>query len=375
MKLVLSRLRIVLILIVVLVACPTARAGGERKSWKPEEARKYLDERQKGWFAFSSADRGEGETRTSCVSCHTALPYAMARPVLRKFVGAETVTEQEKKLLAQTRMRVENWKELDSEAFGLFYDSNARKKKESWGTEAVLNTVILAFDDRNQGRSSPSDGTKKAFSNLWQTQVQTGDHQGTWDWLDFNMGPWEWNEARYFGASLAAIAVGTAPGYYTPGTDVDTDAKVMMLRGYLKNGLQGQNLHNRVWGLWASTKVEGILTEPEQKKLMDQLLYQQHDDGGWSLSSLGTWVRSDGTAQESESDGYATGLVLHVLQTAGAPKDSVKIVKGLDWLKSNQSATGAWQGVSVNKKRDPASHSGKFMSDAATAFAVLALSH
>jgi|SRR6266498_1482362 len=62
-------------------------------------------------------------------------------------------------------------------------------------------------------------------------------------------------------------------------------------------------------------------------------------------------------------------------EIAGAPKDSVKIVKGLDWLKSNQSATGAWRGVSVNKKRDPASHSGKPMSDAATAFAVLALSH
>src|ERR1043165_4199285 len=238
MKLVLSRFRIGLILIVVLVVCPMARAGGERKSWKPEEARKYLDERQKAWFAFSSADRGEGEMRTSCVSCHTVLPYAMARPVLRKFVGAETMTEQEKKLLAQTRMRVENWKELDSEAFGLFYDSNARKIGESWGTEAVLNTLILAFDDRIQGRSSPSAGTKKAFSNLWQTQVQTGDHQGTWDWLDFNMGPWESKESRYFGASLAAIAVGTAPGYYTAGTDADTDAKVRLLRDYLKNGLQ-----------------------------------------------------------------------------------------------------------------------------------------
>src|SRR6266542_2638952 len=58
-------------------------------------------------------------------------------------------------------------------------------------------------------------------------------------------------------------------------------------------------------------------------------------------------------------------------EIAGAPKDSVKIVKGLDWLESNQnqSATGAWRGVSVNKKRDPASHSGKPMSDAATAFA------
>src|SRR5436309_3121537 len=168
----LSRLGNVLVLIVVPVACPMVRAGGERKSWKPDEALKYLDERQKAWFAFSSADRGEGETRTSCVSCHTVVPYAMARPALRKLVGAETATP--KKLVAQTRMRVENWKELDSEAFGLFYDSNDRKKKESWGTEAVLNAVILAFNDRIQGRSSPSDETKKAFLNLWQTQVQTG---------------------------------------------------------------------------------------------------------------------------------------------------------------------------------------------------------
>src|SRR5438132_5816126 len=106
----LSRLRNVVVPIVVLVACSMARAGGERKSWKPEKAEAYLDERQEAWFAFSSADRGEGETRTTCVSCHTVLPYALARPVLRKFVSSETVTEQEKKLLAQTRMRVENWK-------------------------------------------------------------------------------------------------------------------------------------------------------------------------------------------------------------------------------------------------------------------------
>src|SRR5438034_4609571 len=72
--------------IVVLVACPMARADGERKGWNLEEARKYLDERQKAWFAFSSADRGEGETRTSCVrdrkstrlnSSHTVISYAV----------------------------------------------------------------------------------------------------------------------------------------------------------------------------------------------------------------------------------------------------------------------------------------------------------
>jgi hypothetical protein len=85
-------------------------------------------------------------------------------------------------------------------------------------------------------------------------------------------------------------------------------------------------------------------------------------------------VRSDGTAQDSAADGYATGLVLRVLQGAGLSPAHPQIARGLDWLKSHQSSSGAWPGVSVNKKRDPASHTGLFMSDAATGFAILALS-
>jgi hypothetical protein len=75
------------------------------------------------------------------------------------------------------------------------------------------------------------------------------------------------------------------------------------------------------------------------------------------------------------SDGYATGLALHVLQTAGMPKTDAKIARGLTWLKQNQTPAGGWWTSSVNKKRDPASHVGKFMSDAGTAYAVLALGH
>ena len=44
-------------------------------------------------------------------------------------------------------------------------------------------------------------------------------------------------------------------------------------------------------------------------------------------------------------------------------------------LRRKQTPTGAWRSVSVVKKREPTSHAGKFMSDAATAYAVLALSH
>lgn len=359
----------------VLLVCAMARKAGEPSNWQPDKAEQYLDEREKTWFAFSSANRGEGATQTTCISCHSVLGYALARPLLRKRAGVETPTEQEKKLLDQTRMRVNNWKKLDTAAFGLLYDFSDSKKQESWGTEAVLNSVILAFNDHYQGRSSPSAVTKEAFAHLWKTQVQVGDYKGAWDWLDFNLGPWEEREARYFGAALAAIAVGTAPGYYTAGADADTDVKVKLLRDYLKDRLPGQDLHNQVWCLWAAAKVEGILSKADQKKLVDQLLDRQQDDGGWSLASLGRWVRSDGSAQETASDGYATGLVLHVLQTVGISKENGKVAKGLDWLKHNQSWTGAWSAVSVNKKRYSFRHAGKFMSDAATAYAVLALSH
>jgi squalene-hopene/tetraprenyl-beta-curcumene cyclase len=359
-----SRLRSAAALILVLLTCPMARSEGESTGWKPDEAGKYLDERENVWFGYAR-----------CVSCHSSLPYALARPALRRVVGARTPTEPETKLLAQIRRRVANWKKLDTKEFGLYYDSSDEMKKQSWGTEAVFNSAILAFDDRYQGRASPSEATKQAFANLWQTQVQAGDSKGAWEWLDFGEAPWGNTEARYVGAALAAIAVGTAPGYDTPGADPDTDARVALLRGYLKRGLPRQNLHNRAWGLWAATQGEGILTKAEQQKVIHQLLDKQQDDGGWSLPSLGPWVRRDGTAQEPASDGYATGLILHVLQTAGVPKDDVKVARGLDWLQRHQAATGPWRSVSLVKKRDPASHAGKFMSDAATAFAVLALSH
>lgn len=371
----LSRLTSSVALIAILLSRPVVRAGGESIDWKPKEAANYLDQREHVWFAFSSAKRGEGATQMSCVSCHSVLGYALARPLLRKRLGVSTPTAHEKKLLDQTRNRVANWTKLDTEAFGLLYDFNDRKKRESWGTEAVLNTVLLAFDDHYQGRSSPSAVTKQAFSRLWKTQVTADDSKGSWDWLDFNTAPWEGKEARYFGAALAAIAVGTAPGYYLSGADGDTDARVKLLAGYLRDRLPRQDLHNRAWCLWAAMKVEGILSQSQQQELVDQLLSRQQDDGGWSLPSLGTWVRSDGTAQETTSDGYATGLVLHVLQTASVSKNHEKVARGLAWLKHHQSQSGAWRGVSVNKKRDPASHSGQFMSDAATAYAVLALSH
>jgi squalene-hopene/tetraprenyl-beta-curcumene cyclase len=84
----------------------------------------------------------------------------------------------------------------------------------------------------------------------------------------------------------------------------------------------------------------------------------------------------DDTESDTRTDGYATGLATLALQAAGVPAANPRVAKGLDWLRRNQDrATGRWMAVSPNKQRDPESDPGKFLSDAATAYAVLSLTY
>jgi squalene-hopene/tetraprenyl-beta-curcumene cyclase len=276
---------------------------------------------------------------------------------------------------------VSNWDRLDSAEFQLYYDFDDAKKKQSRGTEAILNALILSFDDRLQGRRQTSDDTKKALAILWTTQITQGQYKGSWEWLNFGTEPWESDGARYLGASLAAIAVGSAPGNGLSSNDRDSHERLDALRNYLKKHFGSQNLHNRTWMLWASANMDGLLTPREKDQLIEQILAKQLASGGWSLGSLGDFARKDVPSQVTTPDGYATGLILHVLQVAGLSKENPEVSKGLDWLRSHQDPSGSWRATSVNKVRSPEStnpakaHVGKFMWDAATAYSVLALSH
>ncbi len=62
------------------------------------------------------------------------------------------------------------------------------------------------------------------------------------------------------------------------------------------------------------------------------------------------------------------------LRRAGVAVEQPQLKKAVAWLRTNQSKPdGRWYAYSLNKERDLASDVGKFMSDAATAYAVLAL--
>jgi squalene-hopene/tetraprenyl-beta-curcumene cyclase len=375
--------RLSLVLGLLVFASSASALGGEYtpERWDPTKASQYLDRRGEDWFNFGSAHRGQGTSKTSCVSCHSLLPIALARPVLRRLSNEVEPTKLETRILEQTKRRVSNWDKLDGAAFQLQYDFDEDKKKQSWGTESVLNALVLSRDDRFQGRQEPSEDTKKALAILWATQITQGQYKGSWEWINFGMDPWEGVSSRYFGASLAAIAIGTAPGNGIASTSGDSKERLDSLRDYLKKNYASQSLHNRVWMLWASSSLDGLLTPVEKDQLIEQLLAKQLASGGWSLGSLGDFARKGVTSQLTTPDGYATGLVLHVLQLAGVSKEVPHVSKGLSWLRSNQDPTGAWRAVSVNKNRSPEStdpgkaNIGKFMWDAATAYSVLALSH
>ena len=125
--------------------------------------------------------------------------------------------------------------------------------------------------------------------------------------------------------------------------------------------------------LWASTTAPALLPSEAQQAIVEALLRAQQEDGGWSTASLGSWKRNDGTPLDTRTDGYATGLVTFVLESAADGRAQAPIKRGLSWLVAHQDPAGQWAAVSLNKQRDPASDAGKFMSDAATAYAVLAL--
>jgi squalene-hopene/tetraprenyl-beta-curcumene cyclase len=357
--------------------------GGENNpgKWDKLSAAQFLDQRGEAWFNFGSAHRGQKETTTTCVSCHSLLPYALARPALRRISDDSPPTKLETKILEQTKSRVANWDRLDAAEFQLMYDFDDDKKKQSRGTEAILNALILSFDDRFQGRKEPSDPTKKAVSIMWATQIEQGPQKGSWEWLNFGMQPWESNDSHYWGASVAAVAVGALPGNGLHAADGESSNRLRSLRDYLNTNFSTQNLHNRVWMLWASSTLDGLLTPAQKDELIEQIFAKQQAGGGWTLASLGDYTHGEVKTPATTPDGYATGLILHVLQVAGLPKENPNVSKGLAWLRSNQDPSGAWRAMSVNKNRSPEStkpalaHVGKFMWDAATGYAVLALSH
>lgn len=337
-------------LLFVLLATALPGADAPTTGWNPQSAAAYLDGRLEWWSSWKPAARDHD---TFCVSCHTTATYAMGRPALRGALGEHAPSATERKVIDNVIKRVRMWNEVEP-----YYPDETRgapKTSESRGTEAILNALVLTRYDIPESR--------QALDNMWAQQLTTGDARGAFPWLQFHNAPWE-GDSQYYGAALAAIA---GAG--------DRSEHSKLLREYLLREREAQVPVNRVMLLWASTKMPGLLTPEQQRALIQEALSYQQSDGGFSLSSLsGGWKRHDNTPLETKSDGYATGLIAYALVQTGMRRDRPELKRALDWLaRSQEKGDGRWLAYSLNKQRDLNSDVGRFMSDAATAYAVLAL--
>jgi squalene-hopene/tetraprenyl-beta-curcumene cyclase len=252
---------------------PDARSSN---IWDQKAAAAYLDQRAGWWMEWPRAARDHG---TFCVSCHTAVPYAMARPLLRGPLAEQGPSANERKLLDNVTKRVRLWKEMAP-----FYsdaDRGVYKSVESRGTESVLNALILVSNDAGSTLGGAQSGhlsgdTLTAFENMWAEQETTGDDKGAWRWLRFKNEPWEADDSGYYGAALAVIAVGTAPENYRARPEIQNNLK--LLREYLNRENAAQTSINRAVLLWASAKVPGLLDPERQKAIINELLSKQQAD-------------------------------------------------------------------------------------------------
>ncbi len=371
------------VLVIAVVGAMTAQCSFAGQShWDPPAAAKYLDDRVDLWFS-RAAQIQTGHGKVTCISCHTVVPYLLARPALRKAMRITEPASQEARLLENITRRVEtSWN------CGSMSDT---KHGGEQGTEEVLNALILARHDADEAKEQASETTRKAFRRLWETQRA----DGAWDWMDFAQEPDESAGARFYGAAQAALAVGTAPSLWS-GTGGYSTYGEGRLRCYLRENYPRQNVYNRVWMLLASTRWPGLLTQPECEELIAELKRKQNRDGGWSLWSLGPWRWSkanppfepsgklDLTSLE-QSDGYATGLITYALLQTGVPACDAALVRATGWLKSNQQEIQldqyrwkCWRTLSLNHGQEPGGPPAgawerMMMSDLATAFSALAL--
>ncbi len=322
-------------------------------------AANYLDRAALDW-----------EQTHRCTSCHTMVSYMMARGALASIAPAPPQVRQFfEDVAAGTRQAMPDYGCDDIEA----------------GISIVVATSLSLSDRMTSGRLHPL--TRTALDRMWTFQRADGG----WQWPFRDTPPIKARE--HYAATLAAIAAGMAPDDYA--RTEPALSGLNSLRTYLQTH-PPETLHEEAMLIWAASFVNGLTTDESGRESIGRLLAAQRPDGGWSLASLVENPSAPATVAAEEarrlrsapghgseflvysgrdaayksvlaSDGYATGFAIYVSRTADIPASDERLIRGINWLKKNQRASGRWFTPSQ------AWHSQHLIANAGTAYAVLAL--
>ena len=242
------------ILLAISFVCVFEAQTSVTKSWDRKAAAAYLDGRMNWWETWPAAARDHD---TFCVSCHTTLPYALARPALRSALAEHGPSTGERAFIDNISKRVSLWQEV------LPFYSDAKngvpKSAEARGTEAVLNALVLARYEAPAARD--------ALRNMWALQLKTGEKRGSWTWLNFHNEPWEADDSAFWGASLAGLAAGWAPEADRNSAEVQEN--LALLGEYLQREQQSQSTLNRAVALWAAGRLPLLLTAEQRSAIVE----------------------------------------------------------------------------------------------------------
>ena len=288
----------------------------------------YLDQANAAW---------NGGRR--CITCHTNGSYMTTRPALTDKVG-QPPKEARQFFVAALK--------------DLMVQPREKYTKGIAATQVIYVAAGLAEWDAHVTKRLSTE-TVQGMALMFEIQRE----DGAWARPSTCWPPFE--SDSYHGATLAAMAIATAPGWLKGEDGRRLQSKVKLLQHYLRTETPPHD-YSRLWLLRAASRMPGLLSKSEKRELLTMVLSHQRKDGGWSIRTfahpeqwgIGTRaakLRAEPTFEDPPSDGHQTGLAIVALREAGLPSRDPRIQRGVRWLLANQRVSGRWWTRSLNTDR------------------------
>ncbi|MGE3315294.1 MAG: hypothetical protein AB7O26_09270 [Planctomycetaceae bacterium] len=307
------------------IVVPPARADEPvRASLSVKDASNHLEQGALAWTK-----------QRNCVSCHTNGSYVTIRPALTEKLGKPS--EEIRTFLVE---------QVDAL-------SKLPKPQLVSGTRPAQIIYIAAglaeWDAHVTKKLSPE--TVSALELMFRIQKKSGEWGSLDCWPPLESSP-------YQEATVAAMAVATAPGWLDGLTDEKLKDSVARLKTYLRETPPPQD-YDRMLLLWTATRMPDLIDGTKKTELVENVWKHQREDGGWSIRTFAKpeeWgsgnraekLRAEPEFQNPPSDAHQTALAVIVLRDAGVPASDPRIRRAVTWIKSNQRESGRWWTRSLN---------------------------